>query len=344
VTAVERSKGLRGDRPAAAARCALADRNELAAVAVERTPMPMVITDPRVENNPIVLANKAFLDLTGYSGDEVIGRNCRFLQGEGTSSESVDEIRRALSAERNLEIEILNYRKDGSAFWNQLGISPIHDDEGRLIYFFAFQIDVTDFRKIQILESSERRLLKEVDHRARNALAVVNSIVRLSQADDPASYADAIQQRVGVLAEAHTLLAEKGWKELSLHEVMQNQLRRLDADRVTSGGDQVMISPLYVQPMALVVHELADNAIKHGALSIANGRLDVRWTGREDCGFDLRWKETGVPAPNAGPRIGFGGAMIVGVVERQLGGQFERKWIDGGLMITIGIPGEIAKN
>ena len=188
--------------------------------------MPMVITDARLPDNPIVLANKAFLELTGYSADEVIGRNCRFLQGEDTSAEAVAEIRRAIEGEHDLEIEILNYRKDGSAFWNQLGLSPVHNDAGKLLYFFASQIDVTELRKIQILEESEHRLLKEVDHRARNALAVVNSIVRLSRADDAARYADAIQKRVAVLAQAHTLLAERGWVELPLHEVIADQLRR----------------------------------------------------------------------------------------------------------------------
>ena len=137
-----------GDRPAAASQGVLVDRRELALVAVERTRMPMVITDPRQSDNPIVLANKAFLDLTGYSADEVLGRNCRFLQGEGTSPAVVREIRSAIAEERELEIEILNYRKNGSTFWNQLGLSPVHDGGGRLLYFFSSQIDVTNLRKV----------------------------------------------------------------------------------------------------------------------------------------------------------------------------------------------------
>ena len=112
---VDQTQTLHGDPPAAAEPEALPDRNELATVAMERTRMPMVVTDPRQPDNPIVLANKAFLDLTGYSAEEVIGRNCRFLQGEGTSPEAVEQIRQALREERDLEVEILNYRKDGSA-------------------------------------------------------------------------------------------------------------------------------------------------------------------------------------------------------------------------------------
>lgn len=97
---------------------------------------------------------------------------------------------------------MLNYRKDGSAFWNQLHLSPIHDDNGRLVYHFGSQIDRTEYRRIQALEASEHRLLLEVDHRANNVLALVDSIVRLTRSDDAALYAAFVQKRVHV---SHTL-------------------------------------------------------------------------------------------------------------------------------------------
>jgi len=169
------STNLHGDTPAVASPQGLADRRELAFVAVERTRMPMVVTNPREEDNPIVLANKAFLNLTGYTGEEIIGRNCRFLQGAGTSRAAISEIRVATAQEREVNVEILNYRKDGSTFWNQLRLSPIHSDDGKLLYYFGCQDDVTRLRKAQILEASEHRLLREVDHRARNVLTVVTA-------------------------------------------------------------------------------------------------------------------------------------------------------------------------
>ncbi len=304
--------------------------------------MPMVISDPRQRDNPIVLANKAFLDLTGYSAEEVIGRNCRFLQGHGTSPEAVEQIRQALREERDFEIEILNYRKDGSAFWNQLSISPVHDDEGNLRYVFASQIDVTDFRKIQILEASEHRLLAEVDHRAKNALAVVNSIVRLSRAEDAGHYAKSIQQRVQVLAQAHNLLAKRGWQEVPFHEIIQEQLGDFDPARVSLDGVAISIPALIVQPMALVVHELADNAAKHGALSVPDGKLEVTWAeGSDKGGFELCWRETGGPSQPADARKGFGGAMIAGTIEHQLHGRVERESIPDGLVVRIRVPSQI---
>lgn len=331
---------LHGDRPAAASPQVLADRNALAAVAVERTRMPMVVSDPRQPDNPIVMANRAFLEMTGYGADEVIGRNCRFLQGGGTSAETISAIREAMREEREIEVEILNYRKDGSAFWNQLGLSPVHDDEGRLLYIFGSQIDVTELRKVQSLEAAEHRLLKEVDHRSRNVLAVVAGIVRLSRSDEPVRYAHAIQERVQVLARAHTLLAERGWQEVSLEEIIRQQIERAGVEHIALDGPSLMVSAIAVQPVALVIHELVDNARSHGALSVPGGSVDVHWErGPQYGAFELIWREVGGPALPAEPRKGFGTAMIAGMIERQLRGRVERAWVDQGLTIRMTAPG-----
>jgi PAS domain S-box-containing protein len=333
------SPNLFGDPPAASSAQGRADRKALAEVAVERTRMPMVVTDPRQPDNPIVLANQAFLDLTGYSADEVIDRNCRFLQGEGTSPSAIAAIRAAVAEGREIDVEILNYRKDGSAFWNQLGLSPVYDDNGQLMYFFGSQIDVTEFRKVQSLEASEHRLLKEIDHRARNVLAVVGGIVRLSRADDVALYAAAIQERVQVLAEAHTLLAERGWQEVGLEPILRRQVSNFDAGRFTVAGPEVMVSALVVQPISLVIHELIKNATTHGALSVPAGKVAVHWRpGDEYGGFTLFWREMGGPALSSEPQKGFGTAMIEGMIQRQLRGRVDRAWRDGALEIVLTVP------
>jgi PAS domain S-box-containing protein len=335
------SPALHSQRPAASSPRGLADRLELAAFAVDRTRMPMIVTDPRQADNPIVLANQAFLDLSGYTADEVVGRNCRFLQGDGTSSATVAEIRSAVTEARDLTVEILNYRKDGSAFWNQLRISPIHDDDGQLLYFFASQDNVTEFRKVQSLEATERRLLKEVDHRVRNVLAIVNGIVRLSRSDDAAQYAAAIQQRVQALADAHTLLADRGWGEVALEQIIRQQVSIFGSGRIRVEGPDVMVSAFAVQPLALVVHELLFNATMHGALSSPTGALAVCWDGAPLYGgFKLRWEETNGPAPAQARRSGFGTVIMRGMIEKQLRGQVHRDWTDTGLIVTITVPGE----
>jgi PAS domain S-box-containing protein len=142
---------LHGDDPSAASAQGFADRKELASFAFERTRMPIVVADARAPDQPIVLANSSFLELTGYSAEEVIGRNCRFLQGEGTSPLAVAAIRSAILEEREATVEILNYRKDTSPFWNRLHISPLRADDGKVDYIFASQVDVTDQRRIEAL-------------------------------------------------------------------------------------------------------------------------------------------------------------------------------------------------
>lgn len=339
---VEPTSTLKGDPPVAALPQAAVDRAKLAEIAVERTRMPMVITDPRLPDNPIVLANKAFLELTGYSANELLGRNCRLLQGEGTSPAAVEAIRQAIAQEHDMHVEILNYRKDRSAFWNQLNISPVHDDDGRLLYFFASQIDVTDLRKIQTLEASEHRLLKEVDHRARNVMSVVNGIVRLSRAGDADRYAKAVQRRVQALADAHTLLAERGWKEAPLSGVVRQQIAQADPRRITIEGPDVQVSAFVVQPLALVLNELLDNAMTHGSLSQLGGVVEISWKDLPASGgFCLQWRETGGPRPEPVKHPGFGAAMLRGMVERQLRGKVQQDWTDKGLTVLLTIPGSL---
>lgn len=111
--------------------------------AVETTRMPMIVTDPNRDDNPIIFANRSFLEMTGYTRDEIVGRNCRFLQGPETDRAVVAQVREAVEARSEVSVELINYRKDGSTFWNALFISPVYNDAGDLIYFFASQLDVS---------------------------------------------------------------------------------------------------------------------------------------------------------------------------------------------------------
>ncbi|MDI5928485.1 blue-light-activated histidine kinase [Rhizobium leguminosarum] len=330
---------LHGDLPSASSKAASADRKELAAIAFERTRMPMVVTDARKPDLPIVLANKAFLELTGYEAQDVLGRNCRFLQGHATSPIAVAEIRAAIAAEHEITVEILNYKKSGEQFWNRLHLSPIHGDDGRILYFFGSQIDMTEYRRIEALEASEHRLLMEVDHRSKNVLAIVDSIVRLSNADDPALYAAAIQHRVQALARAHTLLAERGWTSISVEELIRQQVMPFAASRAFFSGPDIKMPAPVVQPLALVLHELAVNAAHHGALAAAQGRLSVSWMPRTSgAGFNIRWQEVGSRPPPILTKRGFGTVIVGAMVEKQLKGRLEKTWSDGGLLIDIEIP------
>ena len=111
--------------------------------AVETTRMPMIVTDPHQDDNPIIFVNRAFERMTGYTRDELIGTNCRFLQGPETDREVVAELRLAIEEQREFSTEIINYRKDGSSFWNALFVSPVFNRSGDLVYFFGSQLDVS---------------------------------------------------------------------------------------------------------------------------------------------------------------------------------------------------------
>jgi PAS domain S-box-containing protein len=136
--------------------------------AVRATRMPMVITNPRRPDNPVVFANEAFCRLTGYAREEILGRNCRFLQGPETDPEAVSRIRAAVDAVRPIEIDIRNHRKDGAPFWNRLLMAPVFDGNGVLAYFFASQVDVTIEReRLAGLQTDKAALKAELDARER---------------------------------------------------------------------------------------------------------------------------------------------------------------------------------
>jgi PAS domain S-box-containing protein len=136
--------------------------------AVRATRMPMIITNPRLPDNPVVFANNAFCRLSGYTREEILGRNCRFLQGPETDPATVAKIREAVRRVESIEIDILNQRKDGDTFWNRLLMAPVYDTEGMLAYFFASQVDVTIEReRLTGLEASNASLMAELTDRLR---------------------------------------------------------------------------------------------------------------------------------------------------------------------------------
>ena len=133
----------------------------------------IVITDPKVPDNPIVYVNPAFEEISGYTAEEVRGRNCRFLQGGYHEQPALDELREALTQERECRVVLRNYRKDGTPFWNELYVSPVHDEDGLLTNFVGVQNDITERRRIEgVLRESEERFRATFEHAAVGAAHV----------------------------------------------------------------------------------------------------------------------------------------------------------------------------
>ncbi|QDI80383.1 PAS domain-containing protein [Methylorubrum populi] len=184
--------------------------------AVERTRMPMIVTDPRQPDNPIIFANRAFIRMTGYTVDELIGNNCRFLQGPDTDRDTVSDVRDAIREHREFATEILNYRKDGSSFWNALFVSPVFNRSGDLVYFFGSQLDVSRRRDAEeSLHQSQKmeslgQLTGGIAHDFNNLLQVVSghNEVLLALLDHP-SLDVARMRRAGEAVRAATDRAAK---------------------------------------------------------------------------------------------------------------------------------------
>ncbi|MGG5811929.1 HWE histidine kinase domain-containing protein [Falsiroseomonas sp. CW058] len=202
---------------------------------------------------------------------------------------------------------------------------------------------VQDITAGQQAEEARLLLAREVDHRAKNALAVVQAALHLTPKDDPQAYAAAIEGRIAALARAHAVLAEGRWAWADLRTIIEGELRafhRRPGQPPLLQGGPVSLAPHAVQPMAMTIHELATNATKHGALREAEGRLHVSW-GFEGGGetLVLRWVERGGPPVLAPPtRRGFGTRLLEATIRGQLGGTIAFDWKPEGLSCEIRIP------
>ena len=319
--------------------------------AVSATRMAMAITDPYQPDNPIIFANSAFLDMTGYPGSEVLGRNCRFLQGAGTDPAAIEAIRAALREQREIQIEILNYRRDGSSFLNQLYIKPILDEEGMLAHFFASQVDISAYRQAQALTlATEQRLrlvADELTHRVRNTLSMVQAIVRqtVRNASSLTELNEVIGARLIALGQAHDALTQHDWERAELSAIVRSTVQpHYDVPgRFSIEGPEVYLGAKSSLAVAMAIHELCTNAIKYGSLSVASGRVEIVWTfdrqgsDRQDGGGQLvlKWHELDGPAVSAPVRKGFGSTLIKEGLTADLAGTVEVIYDPAGLVCVI---------
>jgi len=153
--------------------------------AMDEAPLGIAITDPDREDNPMIYVNDRFVEMTGYPREEAVGRNCRFLQGEETSEESVAELRRTIDAEEATTVELKNYRKDGEAFWNRVSIRPLSGDDGTVEYWVGFQEDTTEYkqRERELERQNDRleRFAGIVSHDLRSPMSVATGRIELAK-------------------------------------------------------------------------------------------------------------------------------------------------------------------
>ncbi len=210
------------------------------------------------------------------------------------------------------------------------------DSSGCISRISIVMIDITDRKQA---EERQYMLAREVDHRARNALAVVQAIVRLTHANSQTDYIAAVEGRIHALAQAHTLLSETRWQGAHIERMVNEELApyRGDNSRVVVRGPSVFLSPEKAQNVAMAIHELATNSAKYGALSAAEGILNISWKIENEI-VTLHWQEADGPPVRAPSSQGFGTKIMNASIKHQIGGNVTWDWRPSGLLCTLQFP------
>lgn len=341
-------------------------RGDPFAAAVRATRMAMVITDPSLPDNPIVFCNEAFQKLTGYSRDEIVGHNCRFLQGPETDSATVAKVRDAIEREASVNIDLLNYRKDGSTFWNALYLSPVHGEDGKVKFFFASQLDVTARIEAQnelvaqkaLVDREVRRrtaeleaaleaktiLLHEVDHRVKNNLTMIGALLRLQsrQLDNPEMSAklEVMMERIDALATVHRRLYQS--TDVTRFDVAAFA-ENLLGDVVGSSGRTDIKSISDVVPievpsesassLGLILNEILTNSIKHGLSGGRSGTITLT-ARRSAAGSTISIEDDGhgIVLEKVGAGLG---RTLIARLSKQAGADVVWVRLDRGTRVTL---------
>ena len=289
----------------------------------------------------IILANRQAAHLFGAeSAERLVG--LRALDLIDPASLPLAQARTSFlrtPGQRNAPAPLTVRRLDGTTVEVEANSAAVVLD-GRLAVLAVVR-DVTERRAA---EARQELMAREVNHRARNALAVVQSLVRLTRRDDPEQFARGVEERVGALARIHTLLADHRWQEVELRRLIEGELAAQGAAAaIALTGPAVRLRARAVQPFTLVIHELAANAARHGALARREGSLDVTWTLQQGARtLQLLWVERGGPAvPGPPAQRGFGLSLIEATARCQLAGAVAFDWLPAGLRCAITIGGDV---
>ena len=246
----------------------------------------IVITNPHLEDNPIVYVNRAFELMTGYSSASVIGRNCRLLQNGHTEQEAVDKLRKAIAEEEEVEVVLTNYRADGTEFRNRLFIAPLHNEGGKLAYFLGVQIAEDDAQG-----ESVQAMLSEMQHRVKNHLAMIIGLIRL-QARGKDWQAkrdfDTLARRIEALQLLYEEMSGRdgtgkhNGSDIALGAYVTrvaNAISHLDGRsgvRINIDADAMSVPLDTATQVGLLVSEVLTNALQHAFEGRDEGLVEVR--------------------------------------------------------------------
>jgi PAS domain S-box-containing protein len=266
-------------------------------------------------NGIVTSWNRGAERLFGYTAEEMIGKSITILFPADRQNEEAEILDRVRRGERIDHYETVRQRKDGSFVDISLSVSPIMDAAGGVIGASKIARDITERKEAR---AREQLLAQEIQHRTKNLFAVVQAVVARSFAGKQSveEAEAAVLDRLRSLAQTHVMLIDKEWQGADLCEVVRLEMSPY-ADRVQIDGPSLMLNAKAAQTFALAVHELATNAAKYGALSNANGRVNISWSVQRSNGsglFTFGWRERDGPPVSPSGQKGFGAVVLEQVV------------------------------
>lgn len=230
-------------------------------------------------------------------------------------------------------------RHDGEWRWFLSRALPVRDQNNKVLRWFGTNTDITEQKDA---EERHLRLMREIDHRAKNALAVAHAIVKLSSGETIDDYRMVVEARIAALSRAHMLLADRLWKGIDLRTAINTEMAAHNGEhgRVWLHGEDMLIDSSFAQPLGLLLNELFMNARRFGPLSHgdATGTLCIAWHRNSAGKLEIDWNEQGARQVIQPAKRGFGLTMMERIVRQQLGGAIETEWNAGGVHYLIAIP------
>ncbi len=237
---------------------------------------------------------------------------------------------------KSYETEFRLQRPDGEVRWCVGTAAATIDRNGRVVRVSGVTVDITERKRA---EERQNLLTREVDHRAKNALALAQSMVRLTRAQDVGAYVRAVEGRISALARIHTILSLSSWQGAKIKRLVEEELAPYSgAGQIKVRGSEIQLEPPTAQTLALAFHELVTNSAKYGALSAESGRVSIRWDLQDEDVLTLVWEETGGPEVHKPASRGFGTRSVIASIESQLGGQALFDWRSEGLICRLLVP------
>jgi PAS domain S-box-containing protein len=253
--------------------------------------------------------------------------------------DDIDELRKAVvqfnRGARSYETEFRIIRPDGEIRWCVGTAAATLDKAGRVIRVSGVTVDITERKRA---EERQNLLTREVDHRAKNALALAQSIVRLTRGESVKAYMQAVEGRISALARVHTILSLSSWQGAEITKLVDEELAPYaTGEQIAFSGSNIQLQPATAQTLAMALHELVTNSAKYGALSTLSGRLTIKWEVEGEI-LQMLWEERNGPLVEKPASRGFGTRSVIASIESQLGGQAEFDWRSEGLICRLSVP------